>query len=94
VRIEESLAELAVVVRDWGTGVPDGASEDLLAVGWTRKEGHAGLGLALVAEAVNDPGGTLTIEPLADGLAFRVAVPYADDQPPLMTAARPGRGPA
>jgi GAF domain-containing protein len=93
VQVEESLAELLVVVRDWGTGIQDGAAQDLLAVGWTRKEGHAGLGLALVAEAVHDAGGTLAIEPLDEGLAFRVSVPYTDE-PPLRTAATPDRRPA
>ena len=43
---------------------------------------------------MHDAGGTLTIEPLDDGLTFRVVVPYGDDEPPLTTVARPGRGPA
>ncbi|MGH2946487.1 MAG: sensor histidine kinase [Solirubrobacteraceae bacterium] len=61
-------------VRDYGSGIPDGGTE-VFARGVTRKANHSGLGLHLVAEAVNRAHGTIAIRHLNPGASFTVRLP-------------------
>ncbi|MBS1868588.1 MAG: GAF domain-containing protein [Actinobacteria bacterium] len=77
--VKEELAphELVITVRDWGRGVKPADLDRVTQRGWSSKRGHRGIGLALVAEAVADAGGSLAFEPEDPGLTVRVVVPYA-----------------
>jgi sensor histidine kinase regulating citrate/malate metabolism len=44
--------------------------------GARSKEGHPGIGLALVYEAVMSAGGTLSIREMSPGTLFLVTVPW------------------
>ncbi len=75
VRIAESPEELSIRVADRGPGLP----EDTPRRGFSTKRGHAGVGLALVADAVAAAGGTLDAASDASGTTFTVAIPYATE---------------
>jgi len=76
VRIIQSSKTMSVVVRDWGPGI-EASDEKLLSRGHTSKEDHAGIGLALVSEAVTSADGTIEIRRLATGTAFHVTLPWS-----------------
>lgn len=77
VREEPSPHALVISVRDWGRGIKPADLDRVTQHGWSSKRGHHGIGLALVAEAVADAGGSLTFEPEDPGLTVRMVVPYA-----------------
>jgi signal transduction histidine kinase len=62
-------------VRDWGVGIADLDDESLLQHGFTTKNGHSGVGLAIVADLVEAAGGALEIERPEVGAAFKVVIP-------------------
>ena len=64
-------AELLIRVTDRGPGVPEHA----LDRGVSTKDGHAGVGLALVQEAAAAAGGALTVATTAQGSTFTVRLP-------------------
>lgn len=76
VRINQSATKVAISVRDWGPGLPPGGEQEILARGRSSKDGHPGIGLALVSEAVMSVGGTLTVRSMSPGTLFLVHVPW------------------
>ncbi|ADB50729.1 GAF domain-containing protein [Conexibacter woesei] len=77
VREEPDPHRLVISVRDWGSGIRPADLDRVVQRGWSSKRGHHGIGLALVAEAVAEAGGTLVFEPRVPGLTVRVEIPYA-----------------
>jgi signal transduction histidine kinase len=75
VRIGQSRTAVTITVRDWGPGIEPGAEPLVFARGETTKEGHAGIGLALVAEAIASSHGTITVRRFTEGVAFVVTLP-------------------
>jgi GAF domain-containing protein len=75
VRIAETRTRLTITVRDWGPGIDRGTEAEIVQRGLTSKDGHPGIGLALVSEAVASARGTLSISHLQPGVAFCVALP-------------------
>jgi GAF domain-containing protein len=71
VSIVETEDGLHVRVADRGPGLP----EHVLERGFSTKLGHAGVGLALVGDAVAAAGGTLEVESDARGTSFTVMIP-------------------
>jgi signal transduction histidine kinase len=78
-----------IVVADDGPGIPEADRERVferfarLDADRSRQRGGAGLGLPIARELVAVHGGTLTVEPEADGGArFRVTLPRASDDGP------------
>jgi GAF domain-containing protein len=70
--IAQSPRELRIRIADRGPGLP----EHLLERGFSTKHGHAGVGLALVGDAVSAAGGTLESASSDGGATFTVAIPY------------------
>lgn len=71
---------LALLVRDWGTGVPEGLAEQIFEPFFTtRAVGQGiGLGLAVSRELAQRGGGRLTLdETIADGARFVLELPLA-----------------
>ena len=66
---------LRIRVRDWGRGLGDAKEEALLSPGFSTKQGHSGVGLAIVDELAAAAGGTLTIERPPIGTVFDVMIP-------------------
>jgi GAF domain-containing protein len=72
--ITQAGGTLRIRVADRGPGLP----EDGLARGVSTKPGHAGVGLALVRDAVAAAGGTLEATAGASGTTITAEIPYAD----------------
>jgi anti-sigma regulatory factor (Ser/Thr protein kinase) len=70
----DDLLELSV--RDWGPGVQGRTLDDLCRLGSSTKQGHHGMGLALVREIVENQGGTLDLESEPDGVRLLIALPW------------------
>jgi signal transduction histidine kinase len=70
-RIAETGRGLHIRVADRGPGLP----EHVLERGFSTKLGHAGVGLALVGDAVAAAGGTLEVASDAQGTTFTVLIP-------------------
>jgi GAF domain-containing protein len=70
--IAQTPSELRIRVADRGPGLP----EHMPQRGVSTKRGHAGVGLALVSDAVTAAGGTLAVDTGARGTAFTVTIPY------------------
>lgn len=75
--LSDNHEQLRVRVRDWGPGLPGVPDDELLSRGFTTKPGHSGVGMAIVRSLAEDAGGTLTIERLKAGTAFKVVIPDA-----------------
>ncbi len=73
-RIVEDAAALTIRVADRGEGVSDGSLEH----GVSTKDGHAGVGLTLVRDAVAVAGGTLSVESTPRGSTFTVSIPMVE----------------
>jgi signal transduction histidine kinase len=75
-RVRLAIAErdgaLRIRVSDRGPGLP----EHVLERGVTTKLGHAGVGLALVGDAVAAAGGTIETASDPSGTTFTVTIPY------------------
>ena len=65
----------SIRVADRGEGLDAGALER----GVSTKDGHAGVGLTLVRDAVSAAGGTLSVASTARGSTFTVSVPMQGD---------------
>jgi GAF domain-containing protein len=76
VRIHQSPKDVVIAVRDWGPGLPADTGREILLRGASSKDGHPGIGLALVSEAVISAGGTLSIRGMSPGTQFLVTVPW------------------
>ena len=85
-RVRLAIAErdgaLRIRVSDRGPGLPEHVRER----GVTTKLGHAGVGLALVGDAVAAAGGTIETASDANGTTFTVTIPYG----PVAAGARRG----
>lgn len=67
---------VVVVVRDSGTGVPQGTAKHIFDLFFTTKDGGSGVGLAWARRIVNSMGGSLEFEPApTSGATFRVKLP-------------------
>jgi signal transduction histidine kinase len=75
VKLTQDASHLTITVRDWGLGLPE--NTDWFARGVTSRADHAGLGLAIVREAVISAYGEITAVPSEDGATFIVRVPLA-----------------
>jgi signal transduction histidine kinase len=67
---------LNISVRDWGPGVHGRTLDDLCRLGSTTKQGHHGVGLALVREIVESQGGSLDLKPEPDGVRLLIVLPW------------------
>lgn len=76
VRMSQNQDAMRITVRDWGPGLDAGRGDEIFTRGESSKEGHAGIGLALVEAAVTAAHGTIAIEPQSQGTAFRVVLPW------------------
>lgn len=86
VMIEQRADMGQVVVRDHGPGIPDAFKPHVFEkfaqaeTGSTRKKGGSGLGLNIVANIVEQHGGTVGFrEPLTGGTIFHVEIPLWHD---------------
>jgi two-component sensor histidine kinase len=75
-KIAASNEMLNLSVRDWGPGVHGRTLDDLCRLGSTTKQGHHGMGLALVREIVENHGGTLDLKPEPDGVRLLIELPW------------------
>jgi signal transduction histidine kinase len=76
VRIFEGRGAVTITVRDFGPGIAaDSSEEEIFARGRSSKDGHAGIGLALVAEAVASASGTISLNSTDRGTTFTVTLP-------------------
>lgn len=90
VRLETSSHTAAVVIRDRGPGVPDGALDDIFAPFYRVEEdrgrpadgGGVGLGLAIARRAVTAHGGRITARNARPGLEVTIALPMAHAERP------------
>jgi signal transduction histidine kinase len=71
IRASDGGGRTEIAVTDAGVGVPP--DHDLFERGVTTKDGHLGLGLALVHEVVTAAMGTIDVERHAEGTTFRVS---------------------
>jgi signal transduction histidine kinase len=71
IRVSDANGRTEIAVRDAGAGVPPDAP--VFDRGVTTKDGHQGLGLALVREVVAAAMGSIDVERHADGTTFRVS---------------------
>ena len=78
VRINQSAKAISIAVRDWGDGVDQKTEEEIFSRGRTSKDGHPGIGLALVSEAVASAHGTVAVRRMAQGTAFLVTLPTGE----------------
>ncbi|HSZ04124.1 MAG TPA: GAF domain-containing protein [Solirubrobacteraceae bacterium] len=74
VRISQNRDRVAIAVRDWGDGL-DTPLEEVSTRGRTSKRDHAGIGLALVSEAVESAHGSIVARRLKNGTVFTVTLP-------------------
>jgi GAF domain-containing protein len=74
VRISQNRDCVSIAVRDWGGGL-DTPLEEVSARGRTSKRDHAGIGLALVSEAVESAHGSIVARGLKNGTVFTVTLP-------------------
>jgi signal transduction histidine kinase len=92
-RVRLAIAErdgtLSIRVSDRGPGLP----EHVLERGVTTKLGHAGVGLALVGDAVAAAGGTIETASDGNGTTFTVTIPYGSSaRGAAVTGAAAARG--
>jgi signal transduction histidine kinase len=76
VKIRETRASLVIAVRDRGNGVDEAFERRMFEPHASTKEGHAGIGLALVRGVALRAGGRVSVEhPASGGLEVIVEVP-------------------
>jgi signal transduction histidine kinase len=68
-------ASTVLCVRDTGPGVPSQEREQIFQALFTTKAKGSGLGLALCRRIAEAHGGTVQVEPSAEGALFTVTVP-------------------
>lgn len=71
---------LMVAISDNGPGIPDDIGSHLFDPFITTKVGGTGLGLPLVAKAVNDHGGVVEFDTGEEGTTFRVFLPVIQER--------------
>jgi two-component system CitB family sensor kinase len=71
IRASDGGGRTEIAVTDAGAGVPP--DHELFERGVTTKDGHHGLGLALVQEVVTAAMGSIDVERHTDGTTFRVS---------------------
>lgn len=71
-----------VLIQDNGSGIPEALRLKVFEpfyVGWKQSMGHAGMGLALVQETVNQHGGVIDVNPgFRDGCLIRITLPAVE----------------
>jgi signal transduction histidine kinase len=76
VLIVGDAGELMIRVRDWGPGIPREARERVFHPGYSTKQEHVGVGLALVRSIVARAGGVVDLEQdVSPGTSFVVRIP-------------------
>ena len=73
--IRDGPADVVFRIHNPGPGIPPEERALLLRAGHTTKGGHAGLGLAIVADTVASLSGRLTLEDSESGTTFVVRIP-------------------
>jgi signal transduction histidine kinase len=68
---------VALRVKDDGPGVPPEVRDRIFEAMFTTKAKGSGLGLSLCRQVVEAHGGTLELEPSAQGATFLIALPHA-----------------
>jgi signal transduction histidine kinase len=76
-RIHDRKDELEVRVSNRGPRIPDERRAAMFRPGYTTKEDHAGLGLALVSAAVASAFGQVAVQEDANGTNVVVRIPHA-----------------
>ena len=75
----ECAGAVTILVADNGPGLPARAKEHLFeAFQGSMRSGGTGLGLAIASELVRLNGGTLSLDPAAEGTRFRIVLPDAE----------------
>jgi two-component system sensor histidine kinase CpxA len=88
-RLEPRGANIAIVVRDYGPGVPDDAVESIFHPFYrveddrSRTSGGVGLGLAIAQRAVHLHEGCLYAQNAGPGLEVTIELPWAASAVPL-----------
>lgn len=71
--------EVEVLIQDNGPGIPEALRLKVFEpfyTGWQQARGHAGMGLSMVQETVNQHGGVVDVNPaFVDGCQIRVTFP-------------------
>ncbi|HEY4098864.1 MAG TPA: ATP-binding protein [Baekduia sp.] len=75
-RVDQDEHGVTIAVRDFGAGVAPEDVDDVLTLGFSRKPGHGGIGLALLRDRVAAVGGDVCVEHHADGVAFVIRLPH------------------
>jgi signal transduction histidine kinase len=65
----------ALIVRDWGAGLPTANPKVLIRLLHSTKAGHRGIGLVTAERVARLHGGTLTFEALPDGARVTLRLP-------------------
>lgn len=78
IRLSQIDHVVKLTIRDWGEGIDESKVSEMFARGVSGKEDHAGIGLALVAGAVDNLEGEITVEPQPVGTMFRVSIPVGE----------------
>ena len=76
-RIDEGVA---VIVRDWGTGLPTANPKLLIRLLHSTKAGHRGVGLMTAERVARLHGGTLAFELLPDGARVALQLPRLEPE--------------
>ena len=78
VRVSDRSDELLFQVRDWGPGIPPEDVPRIFTSGYSTKDQHVGIGLALVHSIVNRARGKIEVEqPRGSGVAITVRIPFS-----------------
>ncbi len=77
VQLSDRGGVLLIRVRDWGPGIPPQDAAPIWTSGYSTKDEHAGIGLALVASIVSRARGDCTVEqPRGPGAAVAIRIPF------------------
>jgi sensor histidine kinase regulating citrate/malate metabolism len=79
--ITQNKNQVTMTVRDWGEGLDSRAVEAMFDRGFSAKDGHPGIGLALVADAVAAANGEVKVRSESPGTSFRVTLPLPSRAP-------------
>ena len=80
VTAEKENNRTVIKVSDTGVGIPDEAMANLFKPFQTTKKGGLGLGLAYCKRAVEDHGGTITVESkVGEGTTFTISLPLREE---------------
>ncbi len=73
--------KICLVIRDWGTGIPEAVQAHMYDAFFTTKGvgKGTGLGLYICKEIIDGLGGQMTFISGAEGTTFRLMIPFADD---------------